>query len=67
MYGAPFVSKFFLKDYGSGTNQMGGFVGGAPVLQMAIDNRVNYLLSLLSMKWPILGLGGFFNFIICLS
>ena len=34
-YGAPFVSKFFLKDYGSGTNQMGGFVGGAPVLQMA--------------------------------
>ena len=35
MYGAPFVSKFFLKDYGSGTNQMGGFVGGAPFLQMA--------------------------------
>ena len=34
-YGAPFVSKFFLKDYGSGTNQMGGFVGGAPFLQMA--------------------------------
>ena len=31
----PFVSKFFLKDYGSGTNQMGGFVGGAPFLQMA--------------------------------
>ena len=35
LYGAPFVSKFFLKDYGSGTNQMGGFVGGAPFLQMA--------------------------------
>ena len=34
-YGAPFVSKFFLKSYGSGTNQMGGFVGGAPFLQMA--------------------------------
>ena len=34
-YGAPFVSKFFLKNYGSGTNQMGGFVGGAPFLQMA--------------------------------
>ena len=34
-YGVPFVSKFFLKDYGSGTNQMGGFVGGAPFLQMA--------------------------------
>ena len=34
-YGAPFVSKFFLKDFGSGTNQMGGFVGGAQVLQMA--------------------------------
>ena len=44
-YGVPFVSKsrskFFLKDYGSGTNQMGGFVGGAPFLQMAIDIRVN--------------------------
>ena len=25
----------FLKDYGSDTNQMGGFVGGAPFLQMA--------------------------------
>ena len=24
-YGAPFVSKFFLKNYGSGTNQMGWF------------------------------------------
>ena len=35
LYGAPFVSKFFLKNYGSGTNQMGGFVGGAPFLQMA--------------------------------
>ena len=34
-YGAPFVSKFFLKNYGSGTNQMGGFVGGATFLQMA--------------------------------
>ena len=34
-YGAPFVSKFFLKDYESGTNQMGGFVGVAPFLQMA--------------------------------
>ena len=34
-YGVPFVSKFFLKNYGSGTNQMGGFVGGAPFLQMA--------------------------------
>ena len=45
-HGAPFVSKFFLKDYGSGTNQMGGFVGVAPFC-----------------KWPILGLGGFFNFI----
>ena len=35
IYGVPFVSKFFLKNYGSGTNQMGGFVGGAPFLQMA--------------------------------
>ena len=35
LYGGPFVSKFFLKYYGSGTNQMGGFVGGAPFLQMA--------------------------------
>ena len=34
-YGVPFMSKFFLKDYGSGTNQMGGFVGGAQFLQMA--------------------------------
>ena len=34
-YGVPFVSKFFLKNYGSGTNQMGGFVGGDPFLQMA--------------------------------
>ena len=35
VHGALFVSKFFLKDYGSGTNQMGGFVGGAPFLQVA--------------------------------
>ena len=42
-YGAPFVSKFFLKDYGSGTNQMGGFVGGAPVLQMA-DSWIWWIL-----------------------
>ena len=41
-YGVPFVSKFFLKDYGSGTNQMGGFVGGLhfckwPILGGFID------------------------------
>ena len=37
IYGVPFVSKFFLKNYDSGTNQMGtgGFLGGAPFLQMA--------------------------------
>ena len=27
--------KILSEDYGSGTNQMGGFVGGAPFLQMA--------------------------------
>ena len=62
MYGAPFVSKFFLKDYESGTNQMGGFVGGAPFLQMAdseVDSEVDSLillfvfhdLSIKSISW----------------
>ena len=30
----PFCVKNFLKDYGSGTNQMGGFVGETSFLQI---------------------------------